>query len=316
MQYTEKMYQPGTWGGHMELEALSVILKRRFCIFHESQEIINIGNQTNQDSSPIYLAYDRSQLHYSSLRKISNSKEENPPQGSNSNLGGKRNYEAFKNGYGFQENQDSLEYEKYGKEKKVKVTKKSRDEPKKFEDQKEEKQKEIIFKEMFTKEGEEFIEWCLNAQILKKPSYCKLCRSKKGKINTFRLIRLEEYLDKYVWRCKDKDCRSKLCIRTNNKLLTTFCNVELKILLIYVFMHYCYLVPPSTSNQTLGICLKTLKKMSDFLTERVVMDQQLDEIFRGKFGGKGKTVEIDESCFFAEKLTKEEFSSKFGVWCR
>ena len=118
------MYQPGTWGGHMELEALSVILKRRFCIFHESQEIINIGNQTNQDSSPIYLAYDRSQLHYSSLRKISNSKEENPPQGSNSNLGGKRNYEAFKNGYGFQENQDSLEYEKYGKEKKVKVTKK------------------------------------------------------------------------------------------------------------------------------------------------------------------------------------------------
>ena len=157
---------------------------------------------------------------------------------------------------------------------------------------------------MFTKEGEEFIEWCLNAQILKKPSYCKLCRSKKGKINTFRLIRLEEYLDKYVWRCKDKDCRSKLCIRTNNKLLTTFCNVELKILLIYVFMHYCYLVPPSTSNQTLGICLKTLKKMSDFLTERVVMDQQLDEIFRGKFGGKGKTVEIDESCFFRRKANK------------
>jgi len=78
----------------------------------------------------------------------------------------------------------------------------------------------------------------------------------------------------------------------------------MKILLIYVFSHYCFLVPASTSNKTLGLNLKTIKVISDFLTEKVVIYQKLDEIFKGKLGGKGKIVEIDESCFFKRKANK------------
>ena len=190
-----------------------------------------------------------------------------------------------------------------GAKKKTKFLKK----PKNTKEEKEnedKQQRKINFKDISTKEGEDFIAWCLQAELLKKPSYCKNCRSKTGKINTFRLIKNEEYLDKFVWKCKDKNCRNSQTLRANNKFLSSFPHIEIKILLIYVFAHFCYLVPASTSNKTLGICFKTIQRISDFLRKRIVIEQKLDEIFQGKLGGKGKVVEIDESCFFRRKANK------------
>lgn len=47
-QYVEKMSKNGTWGGHAELEALSVVLKRQFCVINESQEKVIIGLQADK----------------------------------------------------------------------------------------------------------------------------------------------------------------------------------------------------------------------------------------------------------------------------
>ena len=63
------MQQDGTWGGHIELQALSKVLNRKICVINDSQQITNIGNSNHDEFLTIHLAYDRTMLHYSSLRK-------------------------------------------------------------------------------------------------------------------------------------------------------------------------------------------------------------------------------------------------------
>jgi len=69
-QYIEKMENNNAWGGHYELVALSIVLNKRICIINESKDTTIIDASDNENSSTIYLAHDRTQMHYSSLRKI------------------------------------------------------------------------------------------------------------------------------------------------------------------------------------------------------------------------------------------------------
>jgi len=40
-------------------------------------------------------------------------------------------------------------------------------------------QREINFKDIYSKEGEDFIAWCLRAELLKKPSIAKVVETKQ-----------------------------------------------------------------------------------------------------------------------------------------
>ena len=160
---------------------------------------------------------------------------------------------------------------------------------------------------------EKLIWWCVNNKIIKQPTSCKNCRRNTGKTTSFRLIQNQAYFDKYVWSCKDKICRSIQCIRNGSKLLQSFPRIKLKFLLIYIFAHFCFLVPPSISSKTLKLSLKTIRRISALLSEWIVSYQRIDEVFKGKMGGKGKIVEVDESCFFKRKYNKGRLLKQ--VWC-
>ena len=67
------MGKDGTWGGQVGLETLRRVLKRQFCVFTDSKDVYYIGNQILTQQDHITLAYDRSKLHYSSLRPKSQS---------------------------------------------------------------------------------------------------------------------------------------------------------------------------------------------------------------------------------------------------
>lgn len=73
-RYLQKMAQNGTWGGHMELQALSKVLNKCFCIYNDNFETIWIG-RGGIGQIQIYLAYDRKRFHYSSLTRIPEKKE-------------------------------------------------------------------------------------------------------------------------------------------------------------------------------------------------------------------------------------------------
>ena len=66
--YLAKMAQAGTWGGHIELEALSVVLNKTFWIFNENQDLTVIGTK-EEESARVYIAFDRTRFHYSSLKR-------------------------------------------------------------------------------------------------------------------------------------------------------------------------------------------------------------------------------------------------------
>lgn len=76
-QYLTKMSKDGTWGGHIELQALSRVLKRNISVYNDSKEHIVIEVSHPVDPNPICIAYDRSKLHYSSL-KLSKKKSQEP----------------------------------------------------------------------------------------------------------------------------------------------------------------------------------------------------------------------------------------------
>ena len=165
-------------------------------------------------------------------------------------------------------------------------------------------QKEINFKDIFTNEGSDLIFWCVKVGLIKEPTYCKLCRRRTNKINSFRLSKKEKAFDRFVWRCKNKDCGNIEYIRKNSQLLSSFPRVNLRILLIYIFHHFCFLLPPSITNKTFNLSFSTIGKISELLTKWIVNDEILDETFRGKLDGKNKIVEIDESCFFKRKYNR------------
>ena len=93
--YLEKMKDEGTWGGDHELEALSKVLKRQFVIYTDSFEIYSYGDEFVALRDPVRLAYDRSKLHYSSLRLRNEPNNEEEIEESVNIPSEKRNYSNF-----------------------------------------------------------------------------------------------------------------------------------------------------------------------------------------------------------------------------
>jgi len=132
-----------------------------------------------------------------------------------------------------------------------------------------------LYKSIFWRWRRNYLVVCKNG-IIKQPKYCNKCRGRTGKTSTFRLIKREAKIDKYIWRCKDKDCRSIETIRKGSKLLETFPKIKLKFLLIFIFTHFCFLVPPDTSSKTLKLSLATIRKISNLLSEWIVGYQRIE----------------------------------------
>ncbi|CAI5509893.1 unnamed protein product, partial [Closterium sp. Naga37s-1] len=66
-EYCSSMREDGTWGGHMELQAVSLLLKRNICIHQLQQPRWNIVNFDDANTSTIHLSYHDGG-HYSSVR--------------------------------------------------------------------------------------------------------------------------------------------------------------------------------------------------------------------------------------------------------
>lgn len=103
-------------------------------------------------------------------------------------------------------------------------------------------------------------------------------------------------------------------LRKDNKFLEKFSKVNLRVLLIYIFTQFCFLVPPKTSSGTLGLNFDTLRQVSDLLNQWIVENKKIEEVFQGKFGGKNEIVEIDESCFFRRKFNKGRLLKQVWVF--
>jgi len=69
-QYCKKMSQNGTWGGHLEVYALSSVLDQCFGIYNENKELQIIKGKNSSDMNILYLAFERAKFHYSYLVKI------------------------------------------------------------------------------------------------------------------------------------------------------------------------------------------------------------------------------------------------------
>jgi len=65
---------------------------------------------------------------------------------------------------------------------------------------------------------------------------------------------------------------------------------------------------------TLGLNLKQIKELAQTLNEWIVQFQVNDEMLKGKLGGQGKIVELDESCFFRRKYHRGRVLTNLGLW--
>jgi len=308
-KYCERMIKDGVWGGHLELMALCSVLKCRFVVINEKKEktIIELDDQVNQPH--FYIAYDRDKLHYSSLIRLTNKQRE--PESKRV----KRKLDEFllaQKEYQ-QDSASNLKKTKLNSEEVNNRLKKNQPPLQiKLPPKTNHSEDSIDFSSILTYNSQELILWCLKTGILKHPKRCSKCRSKSGKNSLLRLEAREKSLDQYVWRCKEKTCKEIRNIRTGNKLLESFPKVELKIILIYIFTQYCFLIPAVTSIQTLGIGVNTIRKLSNLLTEWIVKDYELELDYKGQFGSKNSIVEIDESCFFRRKFNKGRYLKQ--VW--
>ena len=178
------------------------------------------------------------------------------------------------------------------------------------------KEETIKFKDIFLLDDKELINWCLDVKLLKKSNNCKSCRNKTGKVVYVRLSQNKKFVDKYVWRCLNKDCSWTEHIRKGNKLFDEFPRIKLRIILIYIFTHFTVLFSPIHSHKMLGISLKTIHKLSMMLSSWIINKQLKIENDIGQFGGPKSIVEIDESCFFKRKDNKGRLQKQlwgFGI---
>ena len=77
--YLEKMLQNGTWGDHVEILALSGVMKVRFVVVKDDRQVIIINYEDMDPNRPknpqiptYYLAFAQKQMHYFSIKKKSN----------------------------------------------------------------------------------------------------------------------------------------------------------------------------------------------------------------------------------------------------
>ena len=72
------------------------------------------------------------------------------------------------------------------------------------------------------------------------------------------------------------------------------------------------MISPKLSQQILGLNLTSIRRINDYLSSCIIKDQIEEEERFGQFRGVCKVVEMDESCFYKRKITKEESKSKYG----
>lgn len=173
---------------------------------------------------------------------------------------------------------------------------------------------QVNFQEIFTRDDKELVQWCVDAGILKKPHRCKVCRSRWNKFNEVRLAGAKAYIDKVAWRYKDRFCGGIQGIRNGNKLLEAFPRIKLKILLIYIFSHYCFMISNCISYRTLGLTPKMVAALVNYLSNWVVNHQIHNDTAQGPLGGPNRIVEIDESCFFKRKNNQGRVTNPIWVF--
>jgi len=76
--YISRMEKNGTWGGHLELSALSESLNLTIQVYIKDQESITIEGSTKGGARVVRLAYHRAQEHYDSVRRLDGKHEEWP----------------------------------------------------------------------------------------------------------------------------------------------------------------------------------------------------------------------------------------------
>jgi len=216
-QYLKNMEKDGVWGGYLELYALSQALKVQIWLFQESLSVLKIGSPEYDENGSLlnkdlgkrqilYLIYNRSSRHYNSV--VQNSQME--IESSNSRIIRKVTKEQDKTQKKFEQNSNQDFQIDPPKKKKIIKNKIIREIEKPvlcckcgetFKEScknKENNEKIVNFKEIFLLDNKEIIQWCLNVNLLQKPSNCKSCRNKTGKFIDVRLSGNKNYLDFFV----------------------------------------------------------------------------------------------------------------------
>jgi len=275
--------------------------------FSSNLDLLTIGSQNQQK---IYLAYNRCSRQYNSLIR-NQITDQIPLQRTIKKVIGKKPIMEVKTDHSKkkvlkkkkrEQDEDFNCQESQKISGKIGVKKKVfKSKSKVNQDDKMIQEQEINFQEIFTLNDEDLIYWALNAKLLKKPSFCKICRNTTGKKVIMKLIANKNYLDKFIWRCNNKDCGAIENIRNRNNLFGEFPRVKLRILLIFIFTHFTVMLSPSLSQQILKLNLSLIRRLSNRLSEIIIRRQIEEENQKGLLGGKDKVVEMDESCFFKRK---------------
>ena len=329
--YVDRMAKNRVWGGHIELMALSEILSVKFCIITETKEIIWVNTNGDDDVQILYLAYHRSRYHYFSIKRSTENSKLNDTSLSKSddekdekeekeealikkkvlkkikksNIQ-KEELEMF-NQEKLSQNMDSKNHQMeieipISERKIVKVkTKPKIDESLTLNNK---LKKKTNFKDIFILENKELVYWCVEKGLLKKPSCCQVCRRRAGKIKEVRLSGSKKFLDKVIWRCKDRSCGGIINIRRGNKLFEAFSKIKLRFILIYIFTHFTVMLSPDATCKTLGVSKLSMRRLYQMISNWVIEEQINDERKKGKFGGENAIIEMDESCFFGRKNNK------------
>ncbi|XP_068671312.1 uncharacterized protein [Montipora foliosa] len=136
--------------------------------------------------------------------------------------------------------------------------------------------------------------FCVSQKILASCQQCSQCGSKMELTETTRVK------DGYMWRCTNKRCRTWLSIRSGSFFEGS--NITLSSWLHLMFL-WAMQVSGSLSKPTVVRALGELRK----ICSNKVLNAGI------KLGGLGKTVEIDESKFGAQRKYKRERVSE-GPW--
>ena len=159
----------------------------------------------------------------------------------------------------------------------------------------------IDFRALFQMNDRQIIEWCLEHRVLIDPVECPICRVRMQQRRRLRLSGTARNKDRYQWRCSLRSCGFTKSIRSENNFFSILPRVSIRIILLYAFTHFVYMISPQTSRRVFGLTFAQIRKMANFLGNWIVDFVDNDDNAMGQLGGIGMTVEIDESCFFKRK---------------